>query len=206
MAKIVDQFSRTARAVNPAWAGDYISREHNLPGGARVDPAAFPAIAEHTVTLAALAAEGATSLTTDALAQPIRAGTVLVFDSGDAVVTADVAAAATAISVEPLAVGLADNETAVVPRQLSIVRSGTLVGRTFAERAAGTAFGVAADTDDEIYLVIWDNPNVADDPDVELYRHGSLVKENYLPGWAALSAGLKAEVRALYQTTTGVEY
>ena len=83
------------------------------------------------------------------------------------------------------------------------VPSGTLVGRTYAERDAGTGFGPADVADNEVYLVLWDVTDAAMSNDVELYRHGSLVKENYLPGWNAMAAGLKALVRANYETTKG---
>lgn len=84
------------------------------------------------------------------------------------------------------------------------VPNGTLLGRTFAERDAGTAFGLAVDTDDEFFIVAFDVTDALNNNDVELYRPGMLVKENFLPGWPGLSSALKAKVRAVYRTTKGV--
>ncbi|MBW4648920.1 MAG: hypothetical protein KME06_09480 [Kastovskya adunca ATA6-11-RM4] len=84
------------------------------------------------------------------------------------------------------------------------IKSGTLLGRTFAERTAGTGFGVAAATDEEIYLLAFDVTDAVFCADCELYRHNSLVKENFLPDWATMATALKDKIRALYQTTTGV--
>lgn len=81
------------------------------------------------------------------------------------------------------------------------VVSGTLVGRTYAEQVAGTGFGPAADTDDEMYLVAFDVEDALDLADVELYRHGSMVKEDLLPQWGdPLSAAQIAYIRANYAT------
>lgn len=82
------------------------------------------------------------------------------------------------------------------------VPSGTLVGRTITERTAGTGFGpVAIDgtsgaaTDDEVYLVIYDVYDAAENPECALYRHGSLVYEDKLPVGTDVSV-----VRSNYET------
>jgi hypothetical protein len=92
------------------------------------------------------------------------------------------------------------------------VPSGTLVGRTFAERAAGEGFGPvavggdpAAVTDDEVYLIIFDVIDANTDPDVELYRHGGVVKVNYLPGWDSLNAAVQAFILEHYATQIGAQ-
>jgi hypothetical protein len=77
------------------------------------------------------------------------------------------------------------------------------VGRTFAERAAGTAFGPYAANDDEVYLVVYDVLDVSVNNDVDLYRPGSVVKENFLPDFADWAAADLAALRAAYVTTRG---
>lgn len=124
----------TTSESSPVWAGDYLSREHVLPGGSNVVAADW---------------------------------------------TAD------------------SDGRKVIP-------SGTVLGRTYAEREAGTGFGPAADTDDEILIAAYDVTNAVDLTDVELYRPGSVVKENFLPDWDTLSAAVKASIRANYQTIKGV--
>jgi len=117
----------------PVWAGDFFDREHVLPGGARLDAAAF-------------AADG-------------------------------------------------------TGRKLVV--SGTLVGRTYTERAAGAAFGPAADTDNEVFVVVFDVDDAARNPDVDLYRPGSVLREDRLPGFGGLSAALQGKVRSAYVTIIG---
>lgn len=122
----------------PAWVGDYLNREHLLPGGARLDPDKFTA----------------------------------------------------------------------GPDGRKFVPSGTLVGRTFADRADGKGFGPVTITDDaidqdEIYLLVYDVYDAAVNPDCELYRHGGIVRENYLPGWDELDPLLQAAIRERYTTTIG---
>jgi hypothetical protein len=123
----------------PEWAGDFLNREHLIPGGAKVNAADAGFVAD------------------SAGRKPIPAGTV--------------------------------------------------IARTIAERDASTGFGPAADTDpaSETYIVAFDVTDANDINDVELYRPNSIVKENFLPGWGALSAAVKALVRARYLCTRGAE-
>jgi hypothetical protein len=85
------------------------------------------------------------------------------------------------------------------------IPSGTILGRTLAERDAGTGFGPAADTDDEIFVNYFEVTDAAENDDVELYRHGSQIKENFLPGWGSVAAGVKTALRARYICTLGAE-
>jgi len=85
------------------------------------------------------------------------------------------------------------------------IASGTAVGRTIAERDASTAFGPLAVGDAEVFLVYHDVANADDINDIELYRPGSVVKENFLPGFAGLIQGVKDLIRATYLCTRGSE-
>lgn len=120
--------------IQAEWAADFISPERLLPGGARVDPAAF---------------------TADSLGR-------------------------------------------------KFIAAGTMLGRTYAERDAGTGYGpVDPVGDNEMYLLAFDVTDAVKNPDCDLLRHGTLVKENYLPGWSGLAANVQAAIRANYQTTIG---
>jgi len=44
---------------------------------------------------------------------------------------------------------------------------------------------------------------VSNNNDVDLYRHGGIVYENYLPVFTALSSTLKAKIRLLYESSLG---
>jgi hypothetical protein len=120
--------------------------------------------------------------------------------------TAAAAAGATSIAVEALPVALTSGDKATYKgsgtKPVTIV-SGTLIGRTWAERDAGTALGPAADTDEEIYLLAFDISDASKNNDADLYRYNSIVKETFVPGWAGLSSTLKAFVRSHYQCTVG---
>lgn len=120
---------------SPVWLADFASRDHLIPAGGRMDPAA---------------------------------------------ITADSAGK-------------------------KFLPSGTLVGRTFAERDAKTPYGLWASGDDEAYLVAFDVPDLNRVDEIELVRHNAVVKENYLPGWAGLAAGVKAQIRATYRCILGVD-
>lgn len=87
------------------------------------------------------------------------------------------------------------------------VPSGTVVGRTYAQRDASTAFHLAADTDNEFYIVAFDVTDALVNDDVELTRpnSGLVVKENFLPTpLTTLSATVIAAVRARYVCVNGV--
>jgi len=131
MARITDT---TTTLTGGAWAGDYLNREHLVPGGSKVVAAAFTVNGEGR----------------------------------------------------------------------AFIPSGTLIGRTFAERLAGTAFGPAGDLDDEVFITAFDVFDALVNSDVDLYRPGSIVKENFLPQFGSISAALTTKYRDLYVTTRGV--
>ncbi len=194
--------------TSPVWAGDFLNREHLVPGGARLDAAQFPATDAVTVTVGAAGAlVDDTAVPVAALAGPIPSGTVLDFGGKKlAVLTAAAAAGATILTVRAIPTALVSGDVATyagVGRV--VVQSGTAVGRTFVERAAGTDFGPAVDTDDEVFLVAFEVPDANRNPEIELYRHGGIVKENFLPGYADMDADLLTILRDMYTTTEGAE-
>lgn len=87
------------------------------------------------------------------------------------------------------------------------VPSGTLIGRTFAERDAHTGYGMGAPgTDDELFLLAFDIANASDNADCELYkpRSGLVVFENFLPPSVLTAPALLAWVRANYICRLGM--
>lgn len=204
MARIVEQTNQLTAA---AWAGDYLNREHMIPGGAKLDPAQFNDTDAVVVTVGAAGAIAtATSVPVDALSGPIPSGTTLHFGTNKfATLSAAAAAEDTDLTVLAIPTALVDNDTATyegVGASVTVV-SGTIVGRTIAERDAGTAYGPAGASDDEVYIVCFDKYDVSIDPDIELYRPNSIVKETFLPGWAGIASGVKTKVRAAYVCTVG---
>lgn len=204
---MADVNSYPNQLTSPAWAGDFLNREHLMPGGAKVDASQFMATDGAVVTLTANALVNAVSIAVTALANPIPSGTQLRFGAGKyAYTTANAAAGATSIAVEALPVALTSGDKATYKgsgmKPVTIL-GGTLLGRTWAERDAGTAFGPAADADEDIFFLAQDITDATKNNDADLYRHGSIVKENFVPGWAGLSSTLKAFVRSRYQCTIG---
>jgi hypothetical protein len=53
--------------------------------------------------------------------------------------------------------------------------------------------------DDELFLTAFSVPDLAQNADVTLVRHGTLIYEDKLPGWAGLASNAKAAIRARYQ-------
>lgn len=192
----------------PVWAGDFGGREHVMPFPAKVDASQFTDGAGITVTVGGIANTSATSVTVTALTLPlspvntligqgqglvlIPSGTVLDFGGQKfARLTADAKLGDTTLTVAALVTALAVGDVATYSKYgTEFIASGTLIGRTLAERDANTAFGAAAVTDDEIYLSLFDISDAKNNDDVELYRHGSLVKENYLPNYSSLSTAV----------------
>ncbi len=209
MARIetIPTYAGPAPFAPAAWVGDYLDREHLIPGGARLDPTQFTdAEAVRATVGAAGAALGATSVPVTALTGPIPNGTLLDFGGAKfARTTALAAAGAVALAVSALPTALIAGDAATYsPRGArKNVPPGTLVGRTIAERDTDAPFGPAADADDEVYLLAFDVTDAANNADCELYRPGSLVKENFLGTFATLSPALKTKVRATYQCVRG---
>jgi hypothetical protein len=83
--------------------------------------------------------------------------------------------------------------------------SGTAVGRTIAERDASTPFGLADAADDEVYLTAFDVDDLLDINDIELVRPNTTIKENFLPDFAGLAAGVQTKLRAAYICTRGAD-
>lgn len=190
----------------PVWMGDFSSRDSILPFPGKINPTGFLAEDGAIVTVAAIAAVDAVAVTVAALPNALPIGTVLDFGGKKfARLTAAAAKNAASLTVAPLATALAINDVATYAGvSKKRVPSGTLVGRTYAERDAGTGFGPAdVAADDEIYLTVRDISDLSMQTDMEFYKPNSLVKENFLPGWATMTTQQKANIRALYRCITG---
>jgi hypothetical protein len=222
------QFSGNQR-TSPVWAGDFGGREHILPWPAKVDASQFTDAAGVVVTVGANAAQNATSVTVTALAFPglsnttvissgsvlIPAGTTLYFGGAKvATLTANAKVGDTTLTVAALPTALVSGDTATYsPHNTLFIPSGTAVGRTWTERNAGTPFGPAAAADDEIFFTMFDVVDARTVNDIELYRPGSMVKENYLPGYgtgkplgtSASPSSLLTAIRSRYQCIVGVD-
>lgn len=81
-----------------------------------------------------------------------------------------------------------------------IAEGGTLVGRTLAERDAGTGYGIADPaTDEQFALLLHDVDLKEEDVAAGIQPNaGNVIYENLLPGWDALAAAAKTKVRSLY--------
>lgn len=93
-----------------------------------------------------------------------------------------------------------------------VIPSGTLVGRTYAERDAGTGFGPAdVALDEQIYLTTESIYDAVQDYNHEtgLYRHYRMVYENWLPRWGnavnPFTAAEQDKIRELYECITSPE-
>lgn len=205
MARIV---YREAQLTAAAWMGDFGNREHLIPGGARLDPAQWASIS-HTITVTEPVSIGHTALTVAPLTTGIPQNTILTFGAQPVTTSAPAMIGATTVQIAAAAGVIADNATAtlVLPSSspLTIV-SGTAVGRTLAEQASNTPFGPAAAADDEIYLIVNDVYDARVNPDIELYRPNSIVKENFLPQVlnGSMIAGVLTKLRAAYIVVRGV--
>lgn len=211
MAKM--DYGTIAEIGSPRWLQDFRSRDHLIPGGIKLDAAAFPKEGTVVVTVAAAGAPLAAVSIPLASAIPaglkIPSGTVLNFTGvGEfALLTADANPGATALTVEALDAAIEAGDTATyVGTGKRLVKSGTFVGRTIAERDAAAPFGPVADgdADAESYLLAFSVEDLDEDNDGVLVRPGSVVKENYLPNIAAYTATQLTRLRARYHCVRGV--
>jgi len=205
------RFEYTRNSTSPRWAGDFIGADTILPIPGKIDPASFDAEGSVTfVVSGAGAAQNATSIPiVGTLSGAIPAGTVLRFSSDEfaTVNGAGGVAGGNSVPVEALVNALESGDTATYPGTTGrkYIPSGTVFGRTFAERDANAPWGKAADADDEVYIGTREIYDANKMTDMEFYRPGKVVKENYLPGFSALSAAIKAKIRSTYVTTKGVD-
>jgi hypothetical protein len=139
------------------------------------------------------------------LAGPIPAGTVLSFGgTKQAQLTAAAKTGDVSLTVAAIPVALVDADVSTYQGTgKRLIPSGTVLGRTIAERDAGTGFGPAADADDEVYLNFFQIDDADSISDVELYRGRGVVYENFLPVFSTLSATIKAKLRAFYTCSIG---
>lgn len=175
---------------SPRWAADFTDQRDLEHFPAKVDATQF--IDKDAVLITASAAiQTATSVTiTPAVFSGgitrIPSGTILYFGGAKvAQLTADYTGGTT-LAVASLPTALAGGETAYFkPFGTRVyIPSGILMGRTYVERDAGTGFGPAVSTDDEIFLNFFEITDALTGNNVEFYRGGRTVKENYLPGYA----------------------
>jgi hypothetical protein len=189
------------------WAGDYLDRDHLVPGGATLDPAQFIGAQTGTRVIvgAAGAAINAVAVPVAALQNAIPAGITVSFGGLKfARLSAAAAKGAISLTTDPIPTALVSGDTGIYAGTgKKNIPSGTIIGRTRAERDAGTPFGVAIDTDEEIYLTAFDITDADAVSDVELYRYNSVVYENFLPDFAAASATIKAFIRNRYVCSVG---
>lgn len=200
----------------PNWLGQQYDADILIPGGGQVTASLFPGLDAIRVASPAGAAAAATSipitaLTLSADGSPLAVGQVAIptgslVDFGGAklaVTTAPVLRGATAIAVRALPTAIAAND---IGNYMGVgkrtVPSGTLVGRTLAERDAGGRFEPWAAGDEEVFLTLWD-ADLSMGEEVALLRPNTLIKENYIPGFAAMSAPMKAAIRGRYQCIVG---
>ena len=189
--------------LQPAWASEPIGPHNMIPGGAQLNPDAFPYSDGFTVSATAAAASGSNvTIPVSALKGNIPAGYLLDFGSGKyAKLTAAATEGQTTITAN-LTASLTGSESAMYAgiSGKKLIVAGTLVGRTYTERDAGTPFTPFAPGDEEVYLLAFDTPDAASNPECELLRHHTLVRDHLLPGWAVLPTATKTAIRTYYYT------
>lgn len=136
--------------IRPGFIGDFLSREHVLPGGIKLDAAAFSnANSINAVVGSAGAAAAATSIPVTALAGPIPSGTVLNFGPApDVVVTVGSAGAATDATTIPV-----DALTGPIPSGVTLAFG----SKKFATLTAAAAEGATSLTVAAIPTAVVDN-------------------------------------------------
>lgn len=191
--------------TQPAWSAEALTAEKLLNAGTQLDIAQFGFSDSQVLTLVAgavTAGAGKTLTLTQPLTSDIPVGTILNFGSGEYFTLTSKAVKGGTTLVGDLAADLEGGETTTwkgVSGRV-MVPAGTLLGRTYTERANGAGFGPAvAASDDEIFISAFQVERAEIDAGVTMVRHQTLIYENKLPGWDSFDATTKAKVRSLYQ-------
>lgn len=192
--------------VTPNWLGAKITDPKVvIPGGILLNAAEFYREDRVTVTLAAGAVTSGANKTltaATALTGNIPAGTILDFGAGEfATLTAGATKGSTSIAGVTLASDLEGGESATYAGVGKIrAEGGTFVGRTLAERDAGTGYGIADPASDEQFALLLHDVDLSEEDVAAAVQPnaGNVIYENLLPGWAALSTNAKTKVRSLY--------
>jgi hypothetical protein len=192
--------------VNDAnWAAEPIDYRNTIPGGVNFDASTLIAVDGVKITVgAAGAAVAATSiplLSAIAKGDKIPSGTILTFGGAKfATLTAEAKEGDTALTVSAIAAALAANDVATYAGVgYKSLYSGTLIGRTGADRVANLPFKLANDAMDDYYINAFDNFDVGTIPEITLLRHGAMVFRAGLRNYAALNAATKAKLENWYQ-------
>ena len=198
---MTQRFKSTAwvGAGHPRWLADESSRDHLVPGGVKLDTAAFPVEDAVTATVSgAGAAQGATSIPlASPLSGPIPIDTVLDWTGTGELskLTAGANAGATSLSVVALDAAIEAGDTATYPGLgKKYVPEGTILGMTQAEMDAGAKWGPAADSDAIIRILRFGIEDLLEDDEGVLVRPGSVIKYNLLPQ-APLSSARLTQLR-----------
>lgn len=145
----------------------------------------------------------------------IPAGTVLDFGGKKYVrTTADAKQGDTSIAVSAVGVALAANDKTYWKWDLrTYIFSGVLLGRTLAERDAGTGFGIADTTNDEEFgILMFDLNDAYNNNDIELLAPSKMTEiyENWLPTYSTVlrpsgtDNATMTKLRALYRCIVGI--
>lgn len=170
------------------------------------------AVGTVTLSVTALGLPGTVLPAVTGTAPLIPANSILQFGAGQYVTTtADANAGDVSIAVQPVTTKILSGSVAVFSRfNTKTLLSGTLIGRSLAERLANTPFGPAAldGSDVEVYAIAYEVTDMINlVADATAYRPGSVIRENYLPQWTALNTGpyasLLAQLRTKYVCITG---
>lgn len=187
----------------PEWAAEELTDRCLVPAGTQAEISEFGYSDEQTLTLsgAAVAGSGVELTLAQALQGNILRGVILDFGSGKLFTLEKRANRGATTLTGTLAANTANGDSYNYPGSSgrTVARSGVLVGRTYAERAAGAGFGIAdVVNDNEIHLIAFQNEYLEQDAGITLVRHRTQVYENKLPGWADMTAAQQAKIRELY--------
>lgn len=201
------QYNPVIQLADVAFLGEAPNYNTLMPHGAKFNPAGVDAVDKTTLTVQGAIVAGATKipLTTKLNnSVGIVSGMTLRFGAVDVVTSSWTSPEAKEIMVYPTSGAIADATVLSYPGYgARPLRSGTTVGRTVAERDAGALFGLGDGGDYELFLVAFDVPDVTTKNEIVLVRWGTRIKENRIPGFGALAAGVQVKLRQLYQMYRG---
>ncbi len=203
--------------IRPGFVGDFLNREHVLPGGVKLNASTFTGSDDIRVEVTAAVAANATTVPVVALSRDIPTDTTVMFgapaDGKFARLSEESPTGDNSLVTYPVPKDLAVGDvgyysppgtTKRIPAGTPVKISNTVLESSAASGAlwSSAGNGIAAGTNDIVRILAYDVQDVEDNNDGDLLRKGTLLRVNHMY-WDTLDATVKAKTRVDYDVTVG---
>ncbi len=203
--------------IRPGFVGDFLSREHVLPGGVKLNASTFTGADDIRIQTTAAVAVGATEVPVVALKDEIPSETVIAFgaaaDGKFVRLSTTSPDGDTSMTTYPVSKALTSGDVGYYspPGTKKRIVAGTPVYMSTSDHenkaATGAYWSSAANgksvaTTDVVRIIAYDVLDVDENNDGDLLRKGTLLHVNHMY-WDTLDSTVKAKIRIDYDVTVG---